>query len=86
MGLGQVVERRDRVPRNNQHMDRSLRCDIPKRHAVIILIEDICWNVPVGYTLKKCLVSHERMLQLIEYTTDNDPRPGNGTKTIMLIF
>ena len=51
LGL-QVVERRDRLPRNDKNVRRGLRINVVERHTPIILVDDVRIRLTVDDPLK----------------------------------
>lgn len=60
VGLGQVIEARDRPARNDENMCRCLRIYVTKRNALIVLVNHIGRHFAVRNLLKKrSAFSHE---------------------------
>lgn len=57
--IGQIVQRRNRLSRDNQDVNRRLGLNVPKRDTQFILVYHIRRDLAVGNFLEQGLVGHD---------------------------
>ena len=59
------IDRSNLLPRDHEDMHRSLRTDVMKRQAMIVLVNEFRWNLSVNDFLEDCLLGHDRLLPIL---------------------